>query len=71
MGERWILAVDLGNGGPKVAVVSLEGEVRRTALRPVSVQIGLDGTATQDATEWWVRLLEAVREVVAGVRGRP
>lgn len=64
MGERWILAVDLGNGGPKVAVVSLEGEVRRTALRPVSVHIGLDGSATQDATEWWERLLEAVREVV-------
>ena len=71
MGERWILAVDLGNGGPKVAVVSLEGEVRRTALRPVSVHIGLDGTATQDATEWWERLLEAVREVVheAGADG--
>jgi xylulokinase len=64
MGERWILAVDLGNGGPKVAVVSLRGEVRRTALRPVSVQVGLDGTATQDATEWWTRLLEAAREVV-------
>ena len=45
MGERWILAVDLGNGGPKVAVVSLEGEVRRTAMRAVSVHIGLDGTA--------------------------
>jgi xylulokinase len=64
MGERWILAVDLGNGGPKVAVVSLEGEVRRTALRPVSVHIGLDGSATQDASEWWERLLEAVREVI-------
>ena len=39
MGERWILAVDLGNGGPKVAVVSLEGEVRRRAMRAVSVHI--------------------------------
>ena len=32
MGEPWILAVDLGNGGPKVAVVSLEGEVLRVGL---------------------------------------
>ena len=64
MGERWILAVDLGNGGPKAAVVSLDGEVRRTALRPVSVSIGLDGSATQDAAEWWVALLDAVREAV-------
>ncbi|HSN06543.1 MAG TPA: carbohydrate kinase, partial [Candidatus Angelobacter sp.] len=66
MGERWILAVDLGNGGPKVAVVSLQGEVRRTALRAVSVHVGLDGSATQDAAEWWVRLLEAAREAVEG-----
>ena len=64
MGERWILAIDLGNGGPKAAVVSLQGEVRCTALRAVSVHVGLDGSATQDATEWWVRLLEAAREVI-------
>ena len=39
MGARWILAIDLGNGGPKVAVVSLEGEVRRTAMRPVHLYV--------------------------------
>ena len=64
MAERWILAVDQGNGGPKVAVVSLEGDVRRTAMRAVSVHIGLDGTATQDASEWWDRLLEAAHEAI-------
>ncbi len=65
MSERWILAIDLGNGGPKVAVVTLNGEVLRTAHRPVSVQIGLDGSATQDASEWWDLLREAARDVVA------
>ena len=40
MAERWILAVDHGNGGPKVAACSLQGEVLATALRPVRVQIG-------------------------------
>lgn len=64
MQDRWILAIDLGNGGPKVAVVGLDGHVHRTAMRPVSVHIGLDGSATQDATEWWTRLLEAAAEVV-------
>ena len=62
--ERWILAIDLGNGGPKVAVVSLDGEVRRTAARAVSVHVGLDGAATQDADEWWSGLLAACAEVV-------
>jgi xylulokinase len=65
MSERWILAVDLGNGGPKAAAVTLAGEVLRTAHRPVSVHIGLDGTATQDATEWWDVLREAAREAIA------
>jgi xylulokinase len=64
MGERWILAVDFGNGGPKVAAVTLAGELVRTALRPVSVHVGLDGAATQDADEWWTQLVDAVREVV-------
>ena len=66
MGARWILAIDLGNGGPKVAVVSLEGEVRRTAMRPVHVCVGLDGAATQNATEWWDELRAAAREAIVG-----
>jgi xylulokinase len=66
VGARWILAVDLGNGGPKVAVCSLEGEVRRTAMRPVHVHVGLNGAATQDANEWWAELREAAREAIDG-----
>ncbi len=62
----WILAVDLGNGGPKVAVVSLGGEVLRVAFRPVRTRIGLDGAATQDAVQWWTELLAAAREAIAG-----
>lgn len=66
MSDRWILAVDLGNGGPKLAVVGLDGEVRATAFRPVHVDVRLDGTATQDAGEWWTQLREAAREAIAG-----
>ncbi len=58
--QPWILAVDLGNGGPKVAVVGSDGEILGTGATPVSVQIGLDGTATQDAEEWMSALLTAV-----------
>ena len=71
MSERWILAVDLGNGGPKVAVVSLTGDVLATANRPVSVHVGLNGEASQDANGWWDGILAAGREaiVAAGVSG--
>jgi len=71
MGQPWILAIDLGNGGPKVAAVSLRAELLATALRGVSVDIGTDGRATQDATEWEVRLREAVADLldVDGIDG--
>ena len=71
MGERWILAIDHGNGGPKVAVCSLEGEVLHTAMRNVHVRVGRDGAATQDAVEWWVTLLEAAREAIAAANAGP
>ena len=45
---------------------SLEGEVRCTAMRAVHAYVGLDGAATQDATEWWARLREAAREAIDG-----
>lgn len=66
MTEKWILAVDLGNGGPKVARVSPGGEILADAFRPVDVQIGLDGSATQDADQWWERTVAAIRELIAG-----
>ncbi len=71
MAERWILAVDLGTGGPKVAVVSLEGEIRGTALRAVHQTVNLDGEASQDADEWWSTLQEACREAIGAASADP
>ena len=63
-GTRWVLAVDLGTGGPKVAVVALDGTIRSTALRPVHLTVTRDGEASQDADEWWSCLVEAAREAI-------
>ncbi|MBI1352102.1 MAG: carbohydrate kinase [Actinomycetales bacterium] len=69
--DRWILAIDLGNGGPKVGVVDARGEIREVSFRPVSVQIGLDGSATQDADEWWTALQEAAIEAMGAASTAP
>jgi xylulokinase len=61
---RWVLAVDLGTGGPKVAVVTLDGEVLATAVRAVHQNVALDGEASQDADEWWDTLLDGAHEAV-------
>ena len=63
----WILAIDLGNGGPKVAAVDVDGQILATAFQPVSVYVGRDGTATQDAIEWEVALGSAIALVTEDV----
>ena len=63
----WILAIDLGNGGPKVAAVDVDGQILATAFQPVSVYVGRDGTATQDAIEWEVALRSAIARVTEDV----
>ncbi|HEX7405465.1 MAG TPA: FGGY-family carbohydrate kinase [Candidatus Nanopelagicaceae bacterium] len=63
--ERWILAIDLGNGGPKVAVVDLHDHLLAVSIREVGMKIGLDGSATQDANEWWSQLVLGAQEAIA------
>lgn len=62
--DQWILGIDLGSGGPKVAVVTPEGEILGTCFRGVSIDVGMDGRAVQDADEWTIALAEAVRVAV-------
>jgi len=69
--DGWILAVDLGNGGPKVGVIDRDDRLRAVVIRPVAVHIGTNGAATQDAVEWWASVVDAIREAisVSGVSG--
>ena len=69
MAGDWILAIDQGNGGPKVAAIGADGEILAQSLRGVAVTIEPDGTATQDAAEWIEAVVAAVRDVTAVVPG--
>jgi xylulokinase len=63
--ERFVLAIDLGTGGPKVGLVSLTG---RTAWRdhcPVETRWLDGGGAVQDADEWWKLVVDATRRALA------
>ena len=71
MAGDWILAIDQGNGGPKVAAIGADGEILAQSLRGVAVTIEPDGTATQDAAEWIEAVVAAVRDVTAVVPARP
>lgn len=64
-GRAVALAVDLGTGGPKVAVVSSTGRVLAHAYRPVAIRLGDDGSAEQDPEEWWRAVAAAARAALA------
>jgi len=60
----YVLAIDLGTRGPKVALVSSRGEVISPQFEPVGLHLSPDGGAEQDPTEWWSAIGRAVRRVL-------
>ncbi len=54
-----VLAIDLGTGGPKVALVSLAGEVLGAEHRRVPTTVVEGGGATQDPAHWWEAIADA------------
>ena len=62
--HRYVLAVDLGTGGPKVGLVSLTGALVWSEHQPTSTRHGAGGAVTQDADEWWRLISSASRRAV-------
>jgi xylulokinase len=58
------LSIDLGSGGPKVALVTLDGEILCHEVHHVTTTFGDDGAATQDAEEWWSIIVAATRRLI-------
>ncbi len=69
--ERYVLAIDLGTGGPKVGLVSLTGAIACNEHLPVSTHKTPDGAATQDADQWWQLVRASARRAIdSGVVAR-
>ncbi len=64
-GEWAVLTVDLGTGGPKVAMVTLDGTVHWSQFRPVRTERPAPTRALQDAQTWWDEILAAMAEGLA------
>jgi xylulokinase len=63
--EQFVLAVDLGTGGPKVAVVATTGRIVAHATEPVALHLFEGGGAEQDPEEWWSAICRAATRVLA------
>jgi len=69
--ERFVLAVDLGTGGPKVGLVSLLGTVAWSSHAPVPTRLVPGGGAEQDAEGWWEAVTDAARRGLHSGAVRP
>ena len=60
----YVLALDLGSGGPKAAIVSDSGRVIASANERTTTYLLPGGGAEQDPQEWWTSIQKAARKVV-------
>jgi xylulokinase len=69
--EECVLAVDLGTGGPKVAVVSVTGRILGHATEPMALHLLDGGGAEQDPHEWWAAIVAAAHRAIASAAVAP
>jgi len=62
--DTYVLAVDLGTGGPKVAVIAATGRIAAHAFEKVGVELGEDGRAEQSPADWWHAIVTSARRAV-------
>ncbi len=59
------LAIDLGTSGPKVALVSVKGEVLACEIEKTPVELLPGGGAEQAPEDWWQAICGAARRLLA------
>jgi xylulokinase len=63
--DELCLSIDLGTGGPKIGLVTFEGELLAHEVHHVRTEFTDDGGATQDANEWWELICNATTRLLA------
>jgi xylulokinase len=64
-GHRFVLAVDLGTSGAKVALVGIDGRVAAWESEPVELIVLPGGGAEQRPDDWWRAIVTATRRLLA------
>ena len=62
--EKYILAVDLGTTGPKVALVSVQGHILDSAFEETPLLLLPNGGAEQRPDDWWEATKRAIRSLL-------
>ncbi len=62
--KKFILAIDHGTSGPKVAIVSTHGDVLEWAFEEVPLHLFKGGGAEQDPDDWWNAIKKMSKKVI-------
>ena len=62
---RYVLAVDLGTGGPKVALVSTDGDIIGHEFEKTELLLFPGGGAEQDPDDWWRAITTAAKRLLS------
>jgi xylulokinase len=68
---KYILAVDLGTSGAKVALVSTSGNILDHEFEPTSLFLLPGGGAEQDPDDWWGAICRATQSLLTRSAVRP
>jgi len=63
--EKYILTIDLGTNGPKVALISTAGEIIAHEFEENDVILLPNGGAEQDPDDWWQAITKSAKRLVA------
>ncbi len=63
--DTYVLAVDLGTGGPKAAVLAATGRIAAHSFEAVGVDLTDDGGAEQSPQAWWDAIVSSARRALA------
>jgi len=63
--EKYILAIDLGTSGPKVALVSSQGEILGSEFEETKLLLFSGGGAEQSPADWWEAIQKAAKRLLA------
>ena len=63
--QQYVLAIDLGTSGPKVALATLEGQIIEAGSGTSDVILLPNGGAEQDPDAWWAEIKRVTHELLA------
>jgi len=61
----YTLAVDLGTSGPKIALLSMKGEIVHSLVESTSLFLKTHGGAEQNPEDWWEAIKRGIHRILA------